>query len=451
LRDALAAFRSSRGHLDGSSIHAPGEARALPTPRSWRLDKGKLPRVLDLAHPDAQEIETAAEPGEWKPAYSPFTVLAGEQVRLLKPSTTLRLHHERDRELGRSANGELFVNEALDAGQRFRTAVLCDSETDASEVETLLRGTTLDLGRSRTATYGAGARVTGVRRLEGPWQELGAPHARGGVLLLMSDYLGRSDTGTADPAALLGELALALGLAREALSGSQTFLSHRVVHGQVGRWQMPRPTHPAVTAGSVIVLPPGLFVDSARLSEVLWRGIGERRAEGFGRIALVQVAEEPIRAGEEVPSVAGVPQVCPLPGDEQMSATIRRWVGISKLRSVMLHDGTALGAQLRPVSASLIARVRQEVRAARSLDGVENFLRSIAGKKAEKDLARVAGGRSFEEGVVAHCKGWETRFGPQIPKGVSASDVEPDVWSLQQHWLDAVLERWRRNVQREAR
>jgi CRISPR-associated protein Csx10 len=454
--DASIDERFRRLFLDGSvrwlnAYPLDGEVRALPAPRSWRIDDPESPsaHVLDLAHPDAHERLEDAEPGAWKPLpVATFEVVGAERVRLLRPGTTARLHHERQREAGRSKDGELFVYDALDAGQRFRSAVLCESGTDAEIVRGLLEGAVLDLGRSRTATYGGGVRITAVRTHPGePWREaVSAPSAR--VLVLASDYLGRNECGTSDPAALLAELADRLGLAPGALARAHRYVAHRVVHGNVGRWQMPRPAEVAVAAGSVVVLPPDVAVDRNRLADIVWRGLGERRAEGFGRVLAVTPWDDAVMSADRATAAWAAPEIQAFTDDGRLLTRVRRWVAMQTLRTAMVEDATALGATLLYAPPSLVARVRQEVRAAGSLGEVSAFLRSIARKKAGKGLAHVAGGRSFEAGVLSHCTGWQDKFRHAVPKGVSMSDVAPEAWTLQQTWLDAVLERWRRAVQK---
>jgi CRISPR-associated protein Csx10 len=447
--------------LDGSvrwlnAYPLDGEVRALPAPRSWRIDDPESEssaQVLDLAHPDAWERREAADPGHWKPLPAAiFEVTGAERIRLVRPRTMARLHHERDREVGRSRDGELFVHDALSAGQRFRGAVLCEIGADAEIVHGLLQGAVLDLGRSRTASYGGGARITDIRVHAGEsWSEAeSAPSAR--VLVLASDYLGHNARGTSDPAAMIAELADRLGLARSTLEKARSYVAHRVVHGSVGRWQMPRPVEVAVAAGSVVVLPPDVTVDRDKLADVVWRGLGGRRAEGFGRVvAMSPWEEEAAMPAYRARTASTVHAIHAFTGDDRLLARVRRWVAMQTLRTAMIEDATAVGATLRPVSPSLVARVRQEVRAAGSLDDVSKFLRSIDRKKAGEGLAHVAGGRSFEASVLSHCTRWMDKFRHVLPKGVQMSDVDPEAWTLQQTWLDAVLERWRRAVQKEAR
>lgn len=459
--DASVDERFRRLFLDGSvrwlnAYPLDGQFRALPSPRSWRIDDPESPsaQVLDLAHPEAPEQFEDAEPGAWKslPAAT-FEVVGAERVRLMCPRTTARLHHERQREAGRSKDGELFVHDALDAGQRFRGAVLCESGADAEIVRDLLQGAVLELGRSRTATYGGGARITAVRTHPGEsWREAEpAPSPRVLVLVLASDYLGRNERGTPDPATLLPELAERLGLAAGALAHARTYVAHRVVHGNVGRWQMPRPSEVAVAAGSVVVLPPDVAANVARdrLADVVWRGMGERRAEGFGRVIAVAPWEEAVMSADRAAIASAAPKIQAFPEDDRLVARVRQWVAMQTLRTAMVEDATALGATLRYAPPSLVARVRQEVRTAGSLGDVRAFLRSITKKKAGRGLARIAAGRSFEDGVLSHCTGWQDKFRHAVPKGVEISEVEPDAWTLQQTWLDAVLERWRRTVQKE--
>lgn len=433
-----------------------GQRRPLPTPCCWRFDEdgsknNDCPQILDLAHPEGEEIESGSAPGNWKPSSKwPFAWTGKERVRLIAPKKMTRLHHQRDRELGRSLNGEMFVYEALESGLTFQAVVLCESESDADMVQHLLKNETLAIGRSRTATYGGGAQVTNIRVIAGTtWKELNTPVSQDNYLLLSSDYLGRNKQGTADPAALLDDLAFALDLDRETLENSPRFLAHRTVHGHVGRWQMPRPTQTAVAAGSVFVLR-DMKIDPQKLAELHWKGLGERRAEGFGRVVLVACGDDAVLQSDSAQTPSGVVHVPSFADDCQLMESIHRWVGITSLRPVLLHNGAALGSNLRYAPTSLIARVRQVVRTAQSLQEVEQFVRKIHGKKAGRALAHVVNGQSFEEGVLSFCRDWITNF-PR-PQGITDSDLQPTIWMLQQHWLDAVLERWRREAQkRESR
>jgi len=446
--------RFRRLFLDGSvrwlnAYPRDSDRRAVPTPRSWRIDdpdpRTSSASVLDLAHPDAHDHLEDAEPGDWVPVSgTTFAHSGGERLTLLRPQTTAQMHHQRDRDAGRSQAGELFVYDALAPGQQLRGAVLCERSSDADAILGLLTGALLDLGRSRSASYGGGARILAVKaRPSAEWKgELGEP---GRVLLLTSDYLGRSENGTADPSVLVDELCEHLGVAPQLLA-----ITHRTVHGSVGRWEMPRPAHRAVAAGSVLVVPLDAKIDPARWSELAWLGLGERRAEGFGRLVALNTPDDAVQRVAWSSAKVGVADVKSFPGDDGVLARIKRWVGFERLRGVMIADATAVGAGLRFAPPSLVGRLRQQVRAARSLAEVTAFLRDLGSKKAGKGLARVASGRSFADSVAADCEKWQEKFRHELPKGVSMDDVAPLGWTLQQAWLDAVLERWRRKVQKEA-
>lgn len=432
------------------------QARVLPAPRSWRTDNtdpdAPSVQILDLTHEDSQE-HLEVDEHVWSPLpAATFGLTSAERIRLVRSRTTPRLHHERDRAAGRSRDGELFVLDALDAGQQFRSAVLCESATEAEIIRDVLHGAVLELGRSRTATYGGGARILNVRVSSGDsWSEAESaesPH----VLVLTSDYLGRNTRGTPDPTALLGELELRLGLDPGDLGPSRLYTGHRVVHGNVGRWQMPRPPAPAVAAGSVIALPADVSVkiDRGKLKDLVWHGVGERRAEGFGRVLCQAPRERAVGRADKVTGRVR-PAAIPIPSSpehDRLLAQARRWVGLHAVQPAMIEDATALGLTLRRhVAPSLVARIRQEVRGASSFAAVRAFLHSLARKPAGKALANVIEGRSFDLGVLSHCTSWQDKFRHALPRGVTMDDLEKDAWPLQQIWLDTLLERWRRAVQ----
>ncbi len=141
----------------------------------------------------------------------------------------------------------------------------------------------LFIGGAHTAGYGR-VRLE-VDDVVTGWQEYPAdsPPDNGElVVTLLSDTLVRGKDGQIN-GDLDGALAELLGLA--SLTAKRRYQGLGLIGGFNRKWGLPLPQAWALQAGSVYVYATGAFNPEAlRLKAAL--GIGERRAEGFGRIAV---------------------------------------------------------------------------------------------------------------------------------------------------------------------
>jgi CRISPR-associated protein Csx10 len=187
----------------------------------------------------------------------------------------------------------VFRYEALAPRQTLRAHVLV-SERGAEILKNLLGdGAAIALGKSRTAGYGrAQAKcVSDAASLDG-WNELGDPVASAAAdgkwrLTLLSDALLRDAGGrqSASGDAVKAALADALGVAVDKIVVTPRYVTVRTVGGFNRTWGLPLAQATAARMGSEYeVESDALTAEQARQLEQ--HGIGERRADGFGRIAL---------------------------------------------------------------------------------------------------------------------------------------------------------------------
>ena len=267
--------------------------RALPVPQSWQQTKDDKVNVYDFA---------IAEPADEKVARDcrglrPFFWCEEKKTYFVKPDRVLAVHNRRNREYGRAMEltnmenqdddkGEVFRYEALAPGQVFSGLILCDA-TAAIELHSLLNGG-IFLGGSRVAGYGLADVTSSVP--ENYSREAGgslpSPLPEALTFTLLSDTLVRDENGqfSADAEALELAICRRLGIVAKVVA-DKTFLRSNIVGGFNRKWGLPLPQNVAVSMGSVITLKGGGWNPAALLNlEAL--GIGERRAEGFGRIAV---------------------------------------------------------------------------------------------------------------------------------------------------------------------
>jgi CRISPR-associated protein Csx10 len=177
------------------------------------------------------------------------------------------------KEKGKSA---VYRYEAIAAGQDFGAVILSNDESLLRSLVPLVDGVETAMGGSRSAGYGA-VRLENAE-IVSDWNEYGQDdEAEEGltVLILLSDAILRDGTGqpTTDLDRVLG------------WRHAEAFQRTRLVGGFNQKWGLPLVQVPAVQAGSVFVYRTG-EVDRQVLHKAQQEGIGERRLEGFGRVAV---------------------------------------------------------------------------------------------------------------------------------------------------------------------
>lgn len=187
--------------------------------------------------------------------------------------------------------GGLFIQQAIAAGTRLRAQVWAPDDVVFAPEQLPARYT---VGTAKKDDYGLVA-VGGEVPDAAP--EPGVEGRSIGEVLTVwfqSDALLRDPSGawTTEPTAVAAAVAEALGLPAALVDDDlpSHILGTRPINSWAQRWGKPRPTLIAVAAGSVIRIRPGDGVDRSKLLEAIARveadGLGDRRGEGFGRVAV---------------------------------------------------------------------------------------------------------------------------------------------------------------------
>ena len=148
---------------------------------------------------------------------------------------------------------------------------------------------------------------------------------------------------------------------------------------------MPRPSHPALTGGSVLVYQ-GVRLDPVRLKELRWQGIGTRRAEGFGRVAVQwHGARRPAlsRKPWSSPSI-GITRARPSPE----LVTLQRNLLCNALKGILIARAVADAGRVGRPSAALVARLRGRVRTTTPARGIRDFLARASLRPEDKGLKK---------------------------------------------------------------
>lgn len=400
-------FDGRTRYLNGYPLDRQG-CRTLPVPLSWYQDKEEVARGTEEKPAPIYDLALNGQYAELKRPQrvkAPFCTLGEYFVRLVNPSRRLYLHTARNRRYGRALRyqagkegefgGAVFRYEALAPGQAFEAVIICEHEADAEIIFSLLKGEVF-LGGSRTAGYGR-AEIAAARVLPPDWREVSVALAPGeeGLLAVtfLSDALVRDENGqfTVEPRVIAALLARELGVKLEV---KRCFVQGQPVGGFNRKWGLPLPQALAIKMGSVLVcsLPAGAYLEAAKLQELEARGIGERRAEGFGRLAFNWLWREKWKVEGKISEVNLEPDIVHEEGKKLAGRMLVRLFQRrmeEKLALKAVGMGRVLGQVENFPSRAQVARLRGVIRTALmknppDLEAVKSYLRDLKGRRTAR-------------------------------------------------------------------
>lgn len=285
--------------------------RLIPIPHSVRQFKN-TGELIDL-------IEgPAAEPTKRLDAQSARINQGSLETQSVK--IELNYHHTRadDRRKGRALGaavpdgGAFFKYQAIQKGQSFQGAIL-GSETDLQNLQTWLQDlNVIRLGRSRSAQYGeAEFAFDGEPQALSNCPEwngflpLATPNAgRSLIITALSPLLTVNDAGHPEQRFPERELAAMLGVDTSELVLSASYTRTEMVGGYHAHLSLPRQQWPTIGPGSVFVFELKRDLDEAgkeALAELEKDGLGLRKGEGYGRIAVNRQGTLDLSYTDEIP------------------------------------------------------------------------------------------------------------------------------------------------------
>ena len=411
--------RFLNGYPETSSKH-----RALPTPVSWYQKKHKRlkdsPEIYDFAlHPRIENTEQVSEPfcGVNVNPETDFTELFN-----VKQKVSPHIAGE-ERGLVSEDNNLIFRNISVTEGQVFQATIVANNSTDLKLLKDLLeKNKTISLGRSRTAEY---ARVIAepLECKEG-WKETGETPEEDldgrVVITLLSDMLLRNKNG--QPTKDLGDW-LAWRLNNPKIVLIKALIQIAVVGGFNRTWQLPLHQGAALGMGSVFVLS---GISAKELQPLVEAGIGERRVDGFGRIALNWPGREIPRGQERGDPEKPLP-ICLSEGSIALARQMANRMLREKLEEAVLAASRRLEVDKAPPNSQL-ARLRKVVHQAireENAEGIRFYfddrnIRETARKHFERARVGLQGGQ--KKGL----KDWIIDRAWKLDAWVILPDVHPE-------------------------
>ena len=297
--DGSLRFLTAYPEADNSEGFNEIPQRMIPIPHSMRKFKEdeKLVDFLEQPPEDLKDMPT-------KRLDQRYARISEGRLETQAVKTELNYHHARaeDRRIGRALGAEnpnggaLFTYEAIEAGQSFQGAVL-GSENDLKNLQSWLQGGQIRIGRSRSAQYGEAE----FEWIDDTPQELNGRVEWDGfdeqpsdvpdsdkrlIITTLSPLLTVNDYGHPEARFPKGELADVLDLETSELKLCSNYTRTEVIGGYNSHLRLPRQQWPAIASGSVFVFKAEKTLDQKHLLQLEYDGLGLRKGEGFGRIAV---------------------------------------------------------------------------------------------------------------------------------------------------------------------
>lgn len=279
--------------------------RTIRIPHSIRELKERDKTLVDFTEDPDNELKRKPK----RRIGNRYARIYNKQLESTTVLTELNYHHARvpnDRSIGRALEnrGAIFKYEAILPGKSFQGAVL-GTEDDLNNLKKLLVNVnTIKLGRSQSAQYGhaefewiddvpldLNTRIEWEGFIDIQKPEYMPPLLNNRLIITtLSPVLAVNNIGHPDASFPIRELAHLLDLENDnALELTASYTRTEMVSGYYTHLRLPRQQQPAIAAGSVFE-----FEIKQQLSEKgktgLMRleqdGIGLRKGEGYGRIAV---------------------------------------------------------------------------------------------------------------------------------------------------------------------
>lgn len=218
--------------------------------------------------------------------------ISSTKINALEEEWQINFHTQRDAKKGRSTteSGAVYRYIALPAGMKFQGAVI---SKDAGVIKSIIeKNKSILLGKARTAGYGRATIAT--QALPNNWQKIGeAPktNVKEFEIVLLSPTLVRNEDGqfTLDISTALSKR---LG-DQYKISSIEASCESEIVGGFNRTWGLPLPQSTAIAAGSAFHVILEKEIAPKDLNDLENTGIGERRAEGFGALAITTALPDP--------------------------------------------------------------------------------------------------------------------------------------------------------------
>lgn len=263
--------------------------RSLPVPISWRKAKyGDANLIYDEAISQKQTNDKLSP-------VTGFAITNNGTTYTYRPQRVLNVHTQRAR---KHADEQLVYRyDALAPHQTFEGMIYCQDGDETGFISLLQDYPNAHIGGARSAGYGK-VHIQVADNADDEWiPEVGlqSKDKTKTIITLLSDVILRDEKGQYSPTllAFMG----AISLDKSHIDPTHCVIQTTLIGGFNRKWGLPLPQTPALKRGSVIVLN-NVTINQEQFNHLLINGIGERRNEGFGQIAVNWQQKDTLQIGK---------------------------------------------------------------------------------------------------------------------------------------------------------
>jgi len=318
---------------------------------------------------------------------SGFTEILEKVLKTVNVDTTFSFHNSRfdNRLAGKSTkdDGAIFYYEGIAPQQTFKGELVgCNS--DLKYIQSLLEQNEgiQRIGKSKTAQYSkvkfGKFQLNDVRNESK--EDLKSPV----FIVFQSPVITYNEFGIAIPdfSIIQKELASYLGN----ISKLSIASSADTIENYMGVWQGKTPRETAFDIGTTLKIEFDEVVKYEKWSKLEFVGLGERKAEGYGRIKVLCLAENLVRISPAEPNKNQVPVSLNPFTNVVLKEIFERQAEQEKSNSLTIKAIVNAKKYRNKLPNSLISKLKEKLMKAENLNDWTTFINDIKGKKAFKTM-----------------------------------------------------------------
>lgn len=351
----------------------------IPIPYSVRKKKKEESEILDQLLLEKKDDRTKTLSG--------FGRINKGDLYPQPVNKSINFHHARDTKTGASKKGIIFNYESIDAGQEFEGSVIADKNILTELLNEFKEETDFYIGRSRNSQYG---------KIEFEFLSTDpvvlkseiVPNGNEISLTFLSDVIIYNNNGFSITDVKDLKVYLLEKVSDNNFKIDRAFIKKGVIENYVSVWNLKKPSDNCFKAGSCFLLK---FdnIDNAleKLKELQIQGIGERKAEGFGRIEFGLQKSESYMLGDykniSIDKPPGnIPEVTKGTITKMYKDLMLKQIRLNAIDDVIHFKDSNKNIE-NDLSNSLISRLESFVKQSSNQETFKNYVENL--KKPAKD------------------------------------------------------------------
>lgn len=371
-------FLNDKVFFSNAYIIGKSDEVFYPTPYSIQYEKENKENVYDLLlkQEDSEFLQTKHSGG--------YCFLEDSNVKNLTIEKSLNFHHGRDKDIGTSKKGIIFNYESIKKGQLFEGYISGNTDLLNFIIENFGKEFIAYTGRSKSSQYGK-IKIELTSKPEDIEVKL-EPNPVTSITFL-SDVILINEYGKSECSIELFEKYLQEKISSE-IKIKKSFVKPRRVDNYVSIWKLKKPSEICYSAGSCFLTEGMKDSDLEKLIELEINGIGERKSEGFGRIAFGIQRNEIIKNSISSPDKFYQPEIKIPEIAKSFVQNAIRDIFLREIKTKAIVDANSFNRDnTGKLTKSLIGRLESFIKGSSSIDDFKEKIKALRKNAKDKLLA----------------------------------------------------------------